>query len=105
MKIGSKIKRLREAKGITQRDMEDLLGVSHGTYCNWESDLHEVKLSKVPVIAKILDVDVKELLGDSNSNGVSVSQHFKDSNIYGAVIVLTDKEVAAQWMEILKDKI
>lgn len=104
MKIGAKLKSLRESKGITQKEMEDILDVSHGTYCNWESDLHEVKLSKLPIIAKVLDVDIKELLGEKN-NGITISQEFKESTVNGAVIILTDKDSVERLFDLLKDKL
>lgn len=105
MQIGAKIKSLREAKGITQKEMEDILEVSHGTYCNWESGVHEVKVSKLPKIAETLQISIQELFEDKKNDRIEINQRFKESTINGAVVVLTDKESAQQLVQVLREKI
>lgn len=103
MRIGSKIKALREAKGITQKEMEESLGVSHGTYCNWESDLHEIKLSKLLIIAKILKANIMNLLDDKEEHTTHLQ--LKDLDINGgAIIILTDKKAVERLVNALKDQ-
>ncbi|SFW50188.1 DNA-binding transcriptional regulator, XRE-family HTH domain [Sinomicrobium oceani] len=104
MKIGARIKALREARGITQKEMEESIGVSHGTYCNWESDLHEIKLSKLLIIAKILNVEIQALLEDKQENTTHLQ--FRDLDINGgAIIILTDRKAVDKLVEALKDQL
>ena len=59
------LKEIRTAKGISQKEMADLLGVSHRTYQNWElldSNHREPDLSMLCKISKALDVSIDYLL-------------------------------------------
>lgn len=59
------LKEIRTAKGISQKEMAELLGVSFRTYQNWElldSNHREPDLNMLCKISKALDVSVDYLL-------------------------------------------
>ena len=60
--IGSFIAVLRKAKGLTQRELADKLGISDKAVSRWERDETAPDLSLIPVIAEIFDVTSDELL-------------------------------------------
>ncbi len=52
MSLGSNIKRLREANGMTQEELAKVLGVSPASVSYWESD---VKVPRMGAIQKMAD--------------------------------------------------
>jgi transcriptional regulator with XRE-family HTH domain len=61
LQICANIKNAREAKGITQQEIADIMGIDRNTYKNWE-DKTEPKLSTIKTIAEILDIPAISLL-------------------------------------------
>jgi transcriptional regulator with XRE-family HTH domain len=60
-KLGSKIKSIRESKGMTQEDMAYELDISLGAYSRIERSLTNINLSRIEQIAKIFKMGVHEL--------------------------------------------
>ncbi len=65
--IGRKIAECRKSKNITQMELADLLGISFQAVSNWERGQSMPDISKLPELAKILDISIDELLVNSNS--------------------------------------
>jgi transcriptional regulator with XRE-family HTH domain len=61
--IGYKIKKIRELKGLTQKQIADNLSISQGTYSDIESGIIPMNNSRLEQIAKILEVDPNTILG------------------------------------------
>lgn len=66
--IGSFISILRKSKGLTQKDLGDMLGVSDKTVSRWERDECAPDITLIPVIADIFDVTADELLRGEKRN-------------------------------------
>ena len=64
MTIGERIKQARKAKGITQRELAEMLEVSPGCFHQWESRKRNPKLETIRKIASALDVDVYSLIDE-----------------------------------------
>lgn len=60
--LGSRIKRLRIASGLTQAQLGDLIGISSSAVGNWEAREFHPKGRYVAKLADALCVDVSELL-------------------------------------------
>lgn len=60
--IGSFIAILRKAKGMTQRDLAELLNISDKSISRWERDETAPDISLLPVIAEIFSITTDELL-------------------------------------------
>lgn len=73
MSIGSKIKALRETKGLTQIDLVKKSGISRATIQSYEKDDASVTISVIEKIAIALDTDVSYFLSPSQSPSVSNS--------------------------------
>lgn len=58
-----KIRLIRQAKGWTQEDMAEKLGVSLNAYGDIERCNSDIKLSRLEQIAKVFEVELVELLG------------------------------------------
>lgn len=58
MSLGSEIRRLREDKGLTLRDVEDATGISQSTLRNIEADRKVPSYLKVDALAAVLGTEV-----------------------------------------------
>lgn len=76
LNIGTNIKRLRIAKGLTQEQLADLLCVSSAAVSKWESKTSYPDISLLFPIAKILEVSLDGLLGCDDEK-----EKFEISNI------------------------
>jgi len=62
--MGRRVKRLREAKGLTQRDLAGKAGVTQGLIHQLETGaIQDVRSQVVVKLAKALGVAVERLLG------------------------------------------
>ena len=63
MSFGEKVKTLREKKGLTQKELADILGTSSKTVSNYETrDLRPRKMEVYEKMAQVFDVNVNYLL-------------------------------------------
>lgn len=77
MSFGRKIKSLREKKGITQKDLADLLGTTSKTVSNYESrDLRPRKKEVYEKMAEIFDVNINYLLTDEEYFVIQSAESF-----------------------------
>ena len=67
MDFGEKIKELREAKGMTQQNLADLLFVTRQTVSRWEGGSRYPDLVTAKNLADVLDTTVDTLMADDSS--------------------------------------
>ena len=61
--FGSRLKALREQKGLKQGELAELIGVKSGqVISNWENDLNRPDLEKLPLLCSALDTTASYLL-------------------------------------------
>ena len=63
IQIGSRIKDLRKAKGLSQKEMSKRTGIPYSTYSNYENNNREPNKSQLEKIATALGISEIELLG------------------------------------------
>ena len=63
MSLGTKIRILREKKGITRTCCDEFLSLMHGTVSNWENGYREPEEELLPLIAGFFGVRVTDLTG------------------------------------------
>lgn len=56
MDIGSKVKEIRKARGLTQQDVADKLGVKKNTVSQWESGIRNMSFEQIVQYAKLVGV-------------------------------------------------
>jgi transcriptional regulator with XRE-family HTH domain len=61
-KPAATLKRLRERRGLTQAELAAAIGVHRVTVATWETGRFRPSVDMLPRLAKLLDVDVAELL-------------------------------------------
>lgn len=61
--LGERIKKTREAKGLLQSELANLVGVkSGGVISNWETDQNKPDADKLVKLCEVLDVSLSYLL-------------------------------------------
>ena len=63
MDFAKNLRMIRQARGLTQKELGDQLLVTITTISNWETGRREPRLSLLEDIADVLKVSVKDLLG------------------------------------------
>lgn len=106
MNIGEKIKTARLAKGMTQQELGDLLGLQKSAIAKYESGrVVNIKRSTLKKISDILGIRPSELIFDINSNPIETAErHFEilmDEDI--AEMFEDFKKLDAQKRKIVKD--
>lgn len=61
--LGSTIKTLRRAKGVTQEDLAQVLGVTYQSVSKYENETALPDISLIPLIASYFGVSIDELFG------------------------------------------
>lgn len=79
---GPTIKRLREAKGLTQSDLAEQLGVSSQAISKWETSKGLPDITLIEPLAKILGVSVMELMSGETVINRNVSCNLLRSKFY-----------------------
>jgi DNA-binding XRE family transcriptional regulator len=59
--VGEKIKKLREAKGLSQNNLAKKIGVHNSNVCHWEKDRCEPSLISCVCLADVFGVSLDEL--------------------------------------------
>ena len=79
---GAAIKQLREAKGLTQAELADRIGVSSKTVSKWETAKGLPDITLLEPLAGALDVSVMELMSGQTISNKNVSCNMMRSKIY-----------------------
>ena len=62
MSLGTKIRILRERKGMTRTCCDEILSLTHGTVSNWEIGYKVPEEELLPDIARLFGIRLKDLL-------------------------------------------
>ena len=87
--LGAFIALLRKEKGLTQRQLAELLNVSDKTVSHWERDETSPDISLLPLLAQSLGVTVDELLSSEKKPPQTAPQY---SHNNPSVIVTSEKD-------------
>ncbi len=64
--LGMRIAHFRKAKGYTQEEFSQLLGVTAQAVSKWENDLSCPDIMLLPKIAQLFEISTDELLGGAS---------------------------------------
>jgi len=106
MKIGEKIKKLREFRNFTQAHMSRELDMTQAGYSKIERDEVDIPFSRLEKVAKVLDMSLLEVLGFSEDR-VFGNQLNNCTNITNGFIVSNEdyiKELKKQYEARISEK-
>lgn len=92
MTLGQKIKKLRNSKNLTQKDLADQIHVTFQTVSKWESDTNEPDVATLRELAKIFNCSVDYLISVSDEE-IEEEPHNEEVNIVPAAIVTPEEQV------------
>lgn len=61
MLVGQALKKARESKGLTQKQLADMLYVDPSLVCRWEKGQRKVSLTTFVTIMDVLEIDIDKL--------------------------------------------
>ena len=79
---GATVKRLREAKGITQTQLAEQIGVSDKAVSKWETAKGLPDITLIEPLAKVLGVSVMELMSGDTVINKNISSNILRSKFY-----------------------
>ncbi len=89
--LGSRLKALRQARGLLQRDVADAIGVATSSYALYENDRRHPDQAKIKLICQVLHCDPNYLLSKnpaSSSNNTVNIMLFKMEDLADGDIVV-----------------
>ncbi len=114
MKIGNKIKKIRELKNYTQEYMADRLGINQSGYSRLENDTSDITLSQIEKLSEIFNMRVEDLMtfdekvvfnnyGTLNDKNFSI--HYNNMNDKERELYEKALELHSKTIKLLEDKI
>jgi transcriptional regulator with XRE-family HTH domain len=79
MEIGTLLIESRHRLKLSQQEAAEKIGVSQGTYHNWESGKTKVSLSKLHQISSVLHIELSKLIPPTIT--VEISDNNKDTEL------------------------
>ena len=74
MELGSALAKLRNAKGLTQREFAQEIGVSNGAVAMWETNKRQPDLEMLQRICDYFDVPLTRILGHGDRINATASK-------------------------------
>ena len=68
MTFGERLKKARKSKGLTQKELAEIVGIAKTTLGNYEINFREPNLLIFGKLVEVLDADANELLGRKKSD-------------------------------------
>jgi len=103
MKIGNKLKRIRENKKISQQEVAHYLNISQKTYSNMEANKSIPSLVQLSKLGEFLEFDMLELLKEQGVTFNQSNNEFKDNS--GSYIVNNlPEKLIEQYESRIKEK-
>lgn len=96
MSLGTKIKELRNAKGMTQKELSEQLNVTAQAVSRWESDEVEPSVATIKQMATIFNVSTDELLGNETEPKVVEVEKIVEKPIVVEKPVVIEKDVVVE---------
>ena len=85
MKIAERLQSLRDAKGFTQKDMSELLGMSYYTYVKLESASHGITTKNLMRVCEVLNVSSDLLLfGNTGNSNINFDEYVRCARTFSA---------------------
>ena len=93
---------LRNEKGLSQRELANIMNISQGTYNNWENANTQPSIEQLISLANFFEVSVDYLIGRTDDMGNTVQLHNRSLDYTGKLINSVDAETQDAIITILK---
>lgn len=79
--FGRNIKDARKKKGLTQRQLADLIGAKHNSVSDWENDKNKPDPDTINLLLGALEIDANGLLGYNNKENLKIDANELAANV------------------------
>ncbi len=79
--FGNNIKEARKKKGLTQRQLADMIGAKHNSVSDWENNKNKPDPDTINLLLGVLEIDANTLLGYDNKDSIKADANELASNI------------------------
>ena len=93
LKIGTKMKILRKEKGISQKEMAEILGMIPSAYSNYENHFTDIPVEIMKKFCNIVGCSMNELIGFDVSTSEEVHPIFSISDLMLVIMDLNKKKL------------
>lgn len=101
MKIGNKIREFRNEKGITHKDLSEVLKVNQSTYNKLENGEMDFKSEQIILISKFFKKTVAEIFGEQGNVYIQNNQKVESSGHIERVMYNTDEKLIQLFTDTL----
>jgi transcriptional regulator with XRE-family HTH domain len=99
LKVGNKIKKLRELKNYSQEYMADKLGISQAQFSKIERDESDMNISRLKEISDILEMRIEDVLTFDERYVFNAYDHGQ------AAVNIYNQQASEQIQKLYEDKI
>ena len=108
LRLGYKIKKIREFKNVTQKQIADALGITQSAYSKIEMGETEVPYSRLEKISTVLGVKPEEIISFNEHMIFNVMHNQNGGNLFGNItytISDVERKLYEQQIDILKEEL
>ena len=98
--IGTKIKRIRSARGLTQSDVAEAIGVSRAYYTQWENGTRRINAEQLIELSKIVGVTLDYFSDDIPQR--SLFQLMAQLQLFFSDTQVSDDEKEKAYQQVMK---
>ncbi len=102
MSFQTNLKTARKAKGLTQLQVAELLGVTKSTYCGYETGKRQPDVKKIKRLAEILSVPADTLLETEKAPAISDEGMSPERKELLAIIDDLDDEAVKGLLDVVR---
>ena len=92
MPIGENIKKIREQKGLLQKEIATELGLDKSSYSKLEKDLREVKVSELQKLSGLFNMSIDQIVNFEGDTPKEVTIEDKSANEQMKLISQLDED-------------
>lgn len=102
--LGNRIYELRKSRGLSQKELGEMIGVSNKSVSKWENGTAIPKTDTLVKLANIFEISPQELLQGKTENKVTLSQLSSQTNEMFLKEELDKRDKEALKSKIIQDK-
>ncbi|MCC5612482.1 helix-turn-helix domain-containing protein [Nostoc sp. CHAB 5834] len=104
MTFGTILRKNREKKRLSQKEVAEYIGVAQATYHNWETDQLSFRVEYLPKLAEVFDVPMAELMPEGTTLKLMNNQHQKNHDKSVVGFEVTINESRDLYVELMSSK-
>ena len=95
MTFGDRLRKARKDKGLTQKQLADLIGAKHNSISDWENNKNRPDPDTIEYICDALEIPVSRLFSESVQNKPTMLGYTKGTGYtVGQLVYITRADIA-----------